>query len=77
MKKSGRYSTSHLIEDQFQPNSRGRVLRNKLGIKSKREMDRIEAVEQVRALEFLSGIYWCSFILSGKETAGLEEYFQY
>jgi cell filamentation protein len=33
------------------------VLRNKLGIKSKREMDRIEAVEQVRALEFLSGIY--------------------
>ncbi|MDA8339742.1 MAG: Fic family protein, partial [Nitrospiraceae bacterium] len=25
MKKSGRYKTSHLIEDQFEPGSRGRV----------------------------------------------------
>lgn len=38
MKKSKRYDTSHLIEDQFEPGSRGRVLKNKLGITSKREM---------------------------------------
>lgn len=42
MKKSKRYDTSHLIEDQPEPGSRGRVLKNKLGITSKREMDRHE-----------------------------------
>jgi cell filamentation protein len=33
------------------------VLKNRLGIKSKREMDRIEGREQVRALEELTAIY--------------------
>ena len=58
MKKISRYDISELIEAQFEPGSRGRVLKNKLGIKSKREMDRIEAREQIRALEELSGIYY-------------------
>src|SRR3989304_3228204 len=58
MEKIGRYDTSGLTEAQFEPGSRGRVLKNKLGIKSKREMDRIEAREQIRALEELSGIYY-------------------
>ena len=31
MKKSVRYRTAHLIEDQFEPGSRGRVLRNLFG----------------------------------------------
>ena len=44
MKKSRRYRTSHLLEDQYEPGSRGLVLKNLLGIKSKGEMDRIEAV---------------------------------
>jgi cell filamentation protein len=42
MKKSGRYKIAHLIEDRFEPGSRGRVLKNKLGITSKRAMDRRE-----------------------------------
>jgi hypothetical protein len=41
MKKPSRYDTSTLIEAQFEPGSRGRVLKNLLGIKSKREMDRV------------------------------------
>lgn len=57
MKKSGRYSTSTLIEDQFEPGSRGRVLKNLFGIKSKREMDEVEAVEHKRALNELLYIY--------------------
>src|SRR4030067_1633874 len=57
MEKIGRYDTSGLTEAQFEPGSRGRVLKNKLGIKSKREMDKIEAREQIRALEELSCIY--------------------
>jgi len=57
MKKTGRYDTSGLIETQFEPGSRGRVLKNLLGIKSKREMDRVEAVEYLRAIEELPEKY--------------------
>lgn len=54
MKKGGRYKTSGLVEDTFEPGSRGRVLKNKLGVTGKRAMDEIEAREQLRALnEFL------------------------
>ncbi len=51
MKKTGRYDVSKLPEAQFEPGSHGRVLRNLLGIKRKREMDRVEAREKLRALE--------------------------
>lgn len=57
MKKTDKYDTSALIEAQFEPGSRGRVLKNKLGITSKRMMDKIERGEQLRAIEKLSGIY--------------------
>jgi len=57
MKKGGHYDASGLIEAQFEPGSRGRVLRNLLGIKSKREMDQVEAREQLRTLEELVRIY--------------------
>ena len=57
MKKTGRYDVSKLPEAQFEPGSHGRVLRNLLGIKQKREMDRVEAQEQLRALEELVRIY--------------------
>lgn len=53
MKRGDRYDTSELEEAQYEPGSRGRVLKNLLGIKSKREMDRVEAEEQHRALEEL------------------------
>jgi len=57
MKKGGHYDASSLIEAQYEPGSRGRVLRNLLGIKSKREMDQVEAQEQLRTLEELVRIY--------------------
>lgn len=50
-----RYDVSNLPEGQFQPGSRGKVLRNKLGITSKAEMDRVEALALERAVDgFLS-----------------------
>jgi cell filamentation protein len=42
MKKQGRYSTSGLVEDQYMPGSKGKVLRNLLGITTKKEIDRVE-----------------------------------
>lgn len=57
MKKSGRYDTSSLIEDQYEPGSRSRVLKNLLGIKRKRDMDMLEAREQLRAYQELLRLY--------------------
>ena len=57
MKRGGRYDTSELIEDQYEPGSRRRVLRNLLGIKAKREMDRAEGREYARALSETVKIY--------------------
>ncbi len=56
-KKSSRYDTSHLIEDQYEPGSRKLVLRNKLGIKSVREMNRIEKDAQLQAVEKLTDVF--------------------
>ena len=56
-KKSSRYATSHLIENQYEHGSRGRVLRNKLSIKSVREMNRFEKEEQVLAIDKLTDLY--------------------
>ncbi|MDO8771055.1 MAG: Fic family protein [Burkholderiaceae bacterium] len=57
MKRGDRYDTADLEEDQREPGSRGPVLKNLLGITSKREMDRVEAREQVRALQKLITLY--------------------
>ncbi len=57
MKKGDRYDVSYLEEAQFEPGSRGRVLKNKLRIKSKREMDRLEKQELLRTHEDLIAKY--------------------
>jgi cell filamentation protein len=53
MKHTGRYAVSELIEGQFEPGSRGRVLRNLIGIKSRREMDEAEGKALVGTVEKL------------------------
>ncbi len=57
MRPKDRYDTGDLEENQFEPGSRGRVLKNLFGITTKGEMDRIEGREQVRALEELVTLY--------------------
>lgn len=52
-----RYDVSGLVEAQFEPGSHRRVLKNLLGIRRKREMDRMEGMEQLRALRELIKIY--------------------
>ena len=67
MKQTNRYDISGLIEAQFEPGSHGRVLKNLSGIKSKREMDRVEAKEQLWTLEELSGIYDADHIFTSAD----------
>jgi fido (protein-threonine AMPylation protein) len=57
MKEKSRYDASNMIDAQIEPGSGGRVLKNLLGIKRKREMDQIEGREQRRALDELIRIY--------------------
>ena len=57
MKNTSRYDTSSLPEAQFEPGSRGRVLKNKLAIKSKKAMDEAESVALKAAIDKLIGIY--------------------
>lgn len=57
MKKSDRYDTSALPEVQFEPSSRGRVLKNKLGIKKKKDMDKAESIALKTAIDRLLQIY--------------------
>ncbi|MDO9287209.1 MAG: Fic family protein [Thermodesulfovibrionales bacterium] len=57
MKKSRRYDTSHLIEDQFEPESNEQVLKNKLGIINPDEMDKREKEEQLRAMDELTDLF--------------------
>jgi hypothetical protein len=52
-----RYDAVDLDENQFEPGSRRRVLKNLLSITLKREMDQLEGHEQVRALEALAASY--------------------
>ena len=47
-----RYATDHLVEAQFEPGSRGRVLRNLLGIRGKRQMDAREALQLEAATDW-------------------------
>jgi len=57
LKKGRRYEETGFIEGQHEPGSRRRVLRNLLGIKKKREVERVELREQVRATEELIDTY--------------------
>ena len=52
-----RYDVSSLPEAQFEPGSRDRVLKNKLGIKRKREMDEAESVALKTATDKFIGMY--------------------
>ena len=45
MKKSGRYDVSDLVEAQFERGSGGRVLKNRLGIRSRRKKDYVGAIQ--------------------------------
>ncbi len=47
-----RYDIDYLAEAQFEAGSRGRVLRNLLGIQRKREIDALEAVKLAEATDY-------------------------
>jgi hypothetical protein len=74
MRRKDCYHTADLEENQFEPGSRRRVLKNLLGITSKREMDRTEGREQVRVLEaHASPLVGADLSMGGKVSPGERE----
>ena len=71
MKKSGRYDTAGLIEDQYEPGSRGRVLKNLQGITSKREMERLETRELLRAADVLIDQYTREHVFTAEDICAM------
>lgn len=57
MKRSAKYDTSGAIEDIYEPGSHGRVLKNKLGIRNKQELDRVETDLHLKTLNKLIHLY--------------------
>lgn len=51
MKKTGKYNTSGLVEAQYEPGTRGHVLKNLRGIKSKPDMEMAETLEYKRVTD--------------------------
>ena len=51
MKKKDRYDISDLIEAQFEPGSDDHALKNRLGVKSKEEMDELETEKLEEAVD--------------------------
>lgn len=74
MKKAGRYDVSGLIEAQFEPGSRGGVLKNLLGLKSKREIDQYEmnALHQAEDI-FFQKLYDKHHKFSAKDICKIHE----
>lgn len=57
MKKSGRYKTDGLAEDQYEAGSNGLVLQNLRHIQDKLEIEEVETCELYRATDKLTEIY--------------------
>jgi cell filamentation protein len=71
MKKSGRYETTGLIEDQYEPDSRRRVLKNLQGITSKRKMERLETRELLRATDVLIDRYTREHVFTAEDICAM------
>jgi len=57
MKKTGRYTTTGLVENQYEDGSNGLVLKNTLGIQDKQVIEEIETRELYRVTDWLTEIY--------------------
>ena len=75
LNKGGRYDASGLVEAQFEPGSRNQVLKNLLGIKSKKDMDRVEAIalKQTEDALFRASTYGKDHKFSAKDICRIHE----
>jgi cell filamentation protein len=68
-----RYDVSHLPEGQFQPGSKGLVLKNLLGIKNKKEMEALETKQLERALDICAHRYGRSYQFTARDVLDMHK----
>ncbi len=68
---TSRYDVGGLAEAQFEPGSRGRVLRNLLGIRRRREMDAFEAIKLIEATDWAIHNYSADHRFTAADICGL------
>jgi cell filamentation protein len=73
VKKPQKYDTSGSVEEQHEPGSRGRVLKNLLGVKSKRIMDAVEAREYDRLMRGIPAKYKINQRLTAKDVCDVHK----
>ncbi len=66
-----RYDVGGLAQAQFESGSRGRVLRNLLGIRRRREMDALEAVKLIEATDWAIRNYSADHRFTAADVCGL------
>jgi cell filamentation protein len=71
---SGRYVAARRSETEYEPGSRGRVLRNLLGIRSAREMARIEDDELTRTMVWAVGEYKATHRFTAQDLCALHRH---
>lgn len=69
----GRYDASQVAENQFEPGSRGRVLKNLLGIRDKREIDCVEAEALKRATDTFIRTYDAQHLFTARDICKIHE----
>ena len=73
MIRSKKYDVSGLLEAEFEPGSRKQVLKNLLGIKSKRAMDQKEAQGQLRTLNEISQLFGENHRFTAQDICGIHK----
>ncbi len=73
MNKKKKYDVSGLTEAQFEPGSRGIILKNLVGIKGKSEMDRVETIALKQAEDFCFGQYDRSHSFTAKDICAMHK----
>jgi cell filamentation protein len=73
MKKSGRYDTSGMIEDQYAEGSHGRVLKNIPGIKRLQEMAQLETKELFRTHDLLVERYGSDYRFTSNDIRSMHK----
>ncbi len=74
MTPAGRYDTSTLPEDQYEPGSDETVLRNLLGITSKEELEYVEEVRFEQLMEEVLSRFDCDHCFTAADILGLHKF---
>ena len=73
MRRTNRYDTYSMIEDQYEPGTRKRILKNITGIRRKKELEALETSELLRTTNQLIQTYDRSHRFTAEDICGMHK----